>query len=394
MERADDDDRASGDIGRHSSPCRADPRHRNGPSATTLAAPAGWIGGRLARIKRFTFVDVILWGLRVLALVVVVGGAAGTLLKARYDSEQWFDLVMFGLTIGGVYALLALGYTMVYGILRQINFAHGDIMMSGAFTAYFAASAFKNAGLLDSHAVLAMTATVLVAMAVCTAVALIVERICYRPFRHVRTLAPLICAIGTSFFLQHTFRGMYGSTMRSFPDTVWLKGDIGLFGAALPKVQLLVIVTASAAMLLIYLIVHRTRMGKAMRAVSEDRDAAALMGIDINKVIAFTFTLGASMAGIGGVLYMLVYKQVYFFMGFLPGIKAFTAAVLGGIGNIPGAMLGGIRVIESVGPALFLDGLGVPAPYQLRDAIAFTVLIMVLIFRPEGILGERRSKRA
>jgi branched-chain amino acid transport system permease protein len=189
---------------------------------------------------------------------------------------------------------------------------------------------------------------------------------------------------------------MYGSTVRSFPDTTWLEGNISLLGGSMPKTQFMVIVTAAAAMLFLYLIVHKTRMGKAMRAVSEDRDAAALMGIDINRVIVFTFTLGASMAGIGGILYMLVYKQVYFFMGFLPGIKAFTAAVLGGIGNIPGAMFGGIflGLVESVGPALFLDGLGVPAPYQLRDAIAFTVLIMVLVFRPEGILGERRSKRA
>jgi branched-chain amino acid transport system permease protein len=366
------------------------------PVEASLSTPARSQGGRLTKLKRFTFVDVILWGLRLSVVVIVVGGAAGTLIKNRYDSAQWFDFVMFGITIGGVYALLALGYTMVYGVLRQINFAHGDIMMSGAFTAYFAATAFNNAGWLDTHPFFSTTIVVLVAMAVCTGVALMVERICYRPFRHVRTLAPLICAIGASFFLQHTFRGMYGSTMRSFPDTEWLKGDFVVFGGALPKVQVVVIITALAAMLLLYLIVHRTKMGKAMRAVSEDRDAAALMGIDINKVIVFTFTLGASMAGIGGVLYMLVYKQVYFFMGFLPGIKAFTAAVLGGIGNIPGAMIGGILlgVVESVGPALFLDGLGVPAPYQLRDAIAFTMLIMVLIFRPEGILGERRSKRA
>jgi branched-chain amino acid transport system permease protein len=352
--------------------------------------------GGLRRIKRFTFVDVVLWLLRIGVAFVVIGGAIGTLLKGRYEAAQWLDFVLFGLTIGGVYALLALGYTMVYGILRQINFAHGDTMMAGAFSAYFAANYFKRNGMLESQAILAMTVTVLVAMVVCTLVALAVERICYRPFRHVRSLAPLICAIGASFFIQHTFRAMYGSTVRSFPDTTWLEGNISLLGGSMPKTQFMVIVTAAAAMLFLYLIVHKTRMGKAMRAVSEDRDAAALMGIDINRVIVFTFTLGASMAGIGGILYMLVYKQVYFFMGFLPGIKAFTAAVLGGIGNIPGAMFGGIflGLVESVGPALFLDGLGVPAPYQLRDAIAFTVLIMVLVFRPEGILGERRSKRA
>jgi branched-chain amino acid transport system permease protein len=146
----------------------------------------------------------------------------------------------------------------------------------------------------------------------------------------------------------------------------------------------------------LYLIVMKTRMGTAMRATSEDRDAASLMGIDVNRVIIFTFILGGSMAGIGGVLYAFVFKQVYFFMGFFPGIKAFSAAVLGGIGNIPGAMLGGffLGTVESVGPALFLDGLGIVAPYQLRDLIAFTMLVMVLIFRPQGILGERVSQRA
>ena len=147
---------------------------------------------------------------------------------------------------------------------------------------------------------------------------------------------------------------------------------------------------------MLYLIVQRTRMGTAMRAVAEDGEAAALMGIDVNKVVVFTFVLGGAMAGIAGVFYAFVYKQVYFFMGFTPGIKAFGAAVLGGIGNIPGAMLGGffLGMVESVGPTLFLDGIGIPAPYQLRDLIAFTLLIMVLIFRPQGLLGERMAKQA
>jgi branched-chain amino acid transport system permease protein len=304
---------------------------------------------------------------------------------------------MFGLTIGGVYALIALGYTMVYGILRLINFAHGDITMAGAFTAYFLAEALYRAGHLNAHPVLSMVAIVALAMLVCTAIALIVERICYRPFRHVATLAPLICAIGASFFLQHAFRGMYGSASRAYPDPEWLKGEISVFGLGMPVVQPFVILTALAAMALLYVIVQRTKMGTAMRAVSEDRDAAAMMGIDVNKVILFTFVLGACMAGLGGVLYCMVYKQIYYFSGFLPGIKAFSAAVLGGIGNIPGAMIGGLflGVVESVGPALFLDGIGVPAPSQLRDLIAFTMLVMVLIFRPQGILGERfATKRA
>ena len=157
----------------------------------------------------------------------------------------------------------------------------------------------------------------------------------------------------------------------------------------------MVVAAALVSMAILYLIVQRTRMGTAMRAVSEDADAAALMGIDVDKVVVFTFALGGAMAGIAGVCYAFVFKQVYFYMGFTPGIKAFGAAVLGGIGSVPGAMLGGLflGIVESVGPALFLDGIGIPAPYQLRDLIAFTLLIMVLIFRPYGILGERMAKK-
>ena len=235
----------------------------------------------------------------------------------------------------------------------------------------------------------------LLSMVVCIVAALLVERICYRPFRHVATLAPLICAIGASFVLQHSFRGMFGSSVRSYPDPDWMKGTIGISGLALPVSQVIVISTAVAAMLFLYLIVHRTKMGLAMRAVSEDRDVAAMMGINANTVILFTFVLGAGMAGIGGVLYCLVYKQVYFYLGFLPGIKAFSAAVLGGIGSIPGAVFGGLLlgIVESIGPPLFLDGIGIPAPYQLRDLIAFTMLVMVLVFRPQGLLGEKLARK-
>jgi branched-chain amino acid transport system permease protein len=346
-------------------------------------------------MHRITFVDVTLWALRIGVVVVVVGGTIGTLIKGTYSGAHWFDFFMFGITIGGIYALIALGYTMVYGVLRLINFAHGDITMTGAFSAYFLARSLDRSGFLDSHPVLAMTGILLLSMAVCTVTALIVERICYRPFRHVASLAPLICAIGASFALQHTFRGMFGSNVRSYPDPEWMKGAVDVAGAAVPVVQLIVIGTAVAAMLFLYVIVQKTKMGVAMRAVSEDRDAAALMGIDANKVILFTFVLGACMAGIGGVLYCFVYKQIYFYMGFLPGIKAFSAAVLGGIGNIPGAMIGGIflGVVESMGPALFLDGIGITAPYQLRDLIAFAMLVMVLIFRPQGLFGEALAKK-
>ena len=362
---------------------------------TAAVKQKGAWAGRLQNLHRITYVEVVLWGVRIALLAVVVVGTIGTLIKGTYSAANWFDFFMFGLTIGGVYALIALGYTMVYGILRLINFAHGDITMTGAFSAYFLARGLDRSGILDAWPVFSTLAIIAVSMAVCTAVALIVERICYRPFRHVATLAPLICAIGASFVIQHTFRGMFGSNVRSYPDPEWMKGDVNILGVNFHVVQPIVIGTALFAMLFLYLIVQKTRMGMAMRAVSEDRDAAALMGIDSNKVIIFTFVLGACMAGIGGVLYCFVYKQIYFFSGFLPGIKAFSAAVLGGIGNIPGAMMGGffLGVMESIGPPLFLDGIGIPAPYQLRDLIAFTILVMVLVFRPQGLFGEALSRK-
>ena len=303
---------------------------------------------------------------------------------------------MFGLTIGSIYAQIALGYTMVYGVLRLINFAHGDIVMTGAFAGYFVATPLDRSGFLDSHPVLAMAAILAVAIVTSTSIAVLTERIAYRPFRRVVGLAPLICAIGVSFFLEQTFRGMFGSAVKSYPDR--RNGSARRstsFGFNVPRVDVLVIGLALVFMAVLYLIVQRTRMGTAMRAVAEDGEAAALMGIDVNKVVVFTFVLGGAMAGIAGVFYAFVYKQVYFYMGFTPGIKAFGAAVLGGIGNIPGAMLGGffLGMVESVGPTLFLDGIGIPAPYQLRDLIAFTLLIMVLIFRPQGMLGERMAKK-
>jgi branched-chain amino acid transport system permease protein len=363
--------------------------------AAASVADAGRSRGLFSGVHRITFVDIILWALRLLVLVVVVVGPVLILIEGTYDAAHWFDFFMFGLTIGGVYALIALGYTMVYGILRLINFAHGDITMTGAFSAFFLARSFDQSGFLDAWPVTSTLIIMLLSMAVCTVTALLVERICYRPFRHVATLAPLICAIGASFVLQQVFRGMYGSVVRSYPDAEWLKGTINLFGFDVPVVQPIVILTALGAMIFLYLIVQKTKMGMAMRAVSEDRDAAALMGIDANRVIIFTFVLGACMAGIGGVLYCLVYKQIHAFMGFIPGIKAFSAAVLGGIGNIPGAMIGGffLGVVESMGPALFLEGFGIPAAHQLRDLIAFTLLVMVLIFRPWGLMGEKLAKK-
>ncbi|HEX5326865.1 MAG TPA: branched-chain amino acid ABC transporter permease [Acetobacteraceae bacterium] len=357
-----------------------------------VVASGSW---RLSALGRITAVDIVLWGLRAGIVVVVVGGTIGSLIKDRYTAAQWFDFVLFGLTIGSIYAQIALGYTMVYGVLRLINFAHGDFVMCGAFAGYFVATPLEASGFLEVHPVLGMAAILAVAMVVSTAIAVLTERIAYRPFRRVVGLAPLIAAFGVSFFLEQTFRGMFGSAVKAYPTPSWQRVAYHVGSFSIPRTDVLVIGLAVVFMALLYLIVQRTRMGTAMRATSEDPEAAALMGIDVNKVVVFTFLLGGAMAGIAGVFYAFVYKQVYFFMGFTPGIKAFGAAVLGGIGNIPGAMLGGffLGLVESVGPSLFLDGLGIPAPYQLRDLIAFTLLIMVLIFRPEGILGERMAKK-
>jgi branched-chain amino acid transport system permease protein len=284
-----------------------------------------------------------------------------------------------------------MGYTMVYGVLRMINFAHSEVFMSGPYTAYFFAAYFHQSGILDAYPALSLVAIFIVSMATSTLIAVLLERIAYRPLRGAPRLVPLITAIGASFFLQYMFRGFYGSGFQAYPVIKPLEGQLVLGPIHILKFQALVIAAAAVLMVALYQFVQRTRIGKAIRSVSEDKEASALMGIDVDRMIAMTFVIGGAAAGAAGVLYALMFKQVHFFMGFIPGIKAFTAAVLGGIGNIPGAMLGGIflGLVESIGPSLILDGLGIVAPYQLKDAIAFTLLVMILIFRPTGILGER-----
>jgi branched-chain amino acid transport system permease protein len=337
----------------------------------------------------------MLWGIRIGILLVVVLGTIGTVTAGHYPARTWIDLVIFGLSQGSVYALIALGYTMVYGILRMINFAHGEVFMGGAYTAYFVADALAAGGDLQRHPILSLMLVLLVAMVTSTVLAVLLERIAYRPLRDAPRLVPLITAIGASFFLQYAFRGLYGSGFRAYPEAEILRGSWEIFGIAILKTQAVVLVAAVLMMAGLYWFVMHSRTGTAMRAVSEDKEAAALMGIDVNRVIVITFAVGGAMAGAAGFLYALVFKQVHFFMGFIPGIKAFTAAVLGGIGNIPGAMVGGVLLglLESIGPILFLDGLGIVAPYQLKDVIAFTMLVFVLIFRPSGLLGERLAEK-
>jgi branched-chain amino acid transport system permease protein len=367
--------------------------------AITLAPAYGTVlfreNSMLQRLRRQlsgTMVTMWLIGLTILAVVVI--GTIRTLAAGNYTGADWLDLSIYGIAQGSIYALIALGYTLVYGILRMINFAHSEVFMSGPFIAYFVAVAVDNAGLMgDSTWIIGLLIVMLVAMIVSTTVAVLLERIAYRPLRRAPRLVPLITAIGASFFLQYTFLGLFGSGIRGYPEIEALKGRMMIPGTNVPilKTQLLVIVAAFFMLAILYIFVQRTKMGKAMQAVSEDKDAAALMGIDVDRVIVVTFVVGGALAGAAGIFYVLLFRQVHFFMGFFPGLKAFTAAVLGGIGNVTGAMLGGLflGIAESLFPNLVLDGLGIPAPYQLKDALAFVLLVLVLIFRPTGILGER-----
>ncbi len=339
--------------------------------------------------------DIFIYIVGFLVIALVIYGSILTIQSGKYSANQWADLVVFGVTLGGIYALIALGYTMVYGILRMINFAHSEVFMAGPLTAFFLADGLARSGFLLTNPALSLLLVCAFSMLISTVVAVLLERIAYRPLRHAPRLVPLISAIGASFFLQYAFRGFFGTNIKVYPEVPQLQGIVTIGFLRLTYIQILVIVAAAALMLALHLFVQRTRTGKAMRAVSESRESAALMGINVNNIIVTSFVLGGALAGAAGFLYALVFTQVQFAMGFIPGIKAFTAAVLGGIGNIPGAMLGGLflGVIESVGPTLFFDGLNIAAPYQLKDAIAFTLLVLVLIFRPSGILGERVQEK-
>jgi branched-chain amino acid transport system permease protein len=341
-----------------------------------------------------TWTDLVVWAIGIAIGIAIVIGTIRTLRAGVYSPEQWINLSIDGLKLGGIYALIALGYTLVYGILRMINFAHSEVFMSGPFTAVFLAKYLDTIGFYNTHPFISLILITLLSAAVSVIIALMLERVAYRRLRYAPRLVPLITAIGASFFLQYTFRGLYGNDIETYPNIDALKGTWTIGSIAIPKTDLVVILSAFLLMMILYLIVQRTKTGKAMRSVSEDKEVAALMGIDVDRIIVFTFGLGGASAGIAGVLYALIYQNVHFYMGFIPGLKAFTAAVLGGIGNVVGAWLGGtvLGLIETLGPNLFLEGLGIPAASQLKDGIAFTILVFILIFRPTGLLGEQLTK--
>jgi branched-chain amino acid transport system permease protein len=335
------------------------------------------------------------WLVRLLGVVVLLLLAwrvAAVGLAEGYPASFWISQTLNGLVLGGVYALIALGYTLVYGILLMINFAHGDVMMIGGFTGFFALQIWIGVGWLDGSAlwvVLALVLTVVAGMLGSVLAGITLERVAYRPLRGAPRLVPLISAIGASLFLQYSVLLIFGVTPRAYTRPALIEGGFRAGDVFVPYTGIIIFIVSLVLMLALYLIVQRSKLGRAMRAVAEDKSTAALMGINVDQVIVFTFILGSALAGAGGVLLGFHNTVVKFNSGFIPGLKAFTAAVLGGIGNIPGAMVGALLLglIEALGPS----ALGIPTEY--KDIIAFSVLVLILIFRPSGLLGEVLSEK-
>jgi branched-chain amino acid transport system permease protein len=297
--------------------------------------------------------------------------------------EYFLQQLINGLTLGSIYGLIAIGYTMVYGIIGMINFAHGDVFMVGSFIALIAFLVLVSIGLTAIP--LALLVVLLVGMALTALYGWTVERLAYRPLRHSFRLAPLISAIGMSIILQNYVQLAQGARVKPLPPLV--TGGYTLverdgFAVQLSNIQIIVILTTVILMLAFARIVARTRLGRDMRACEQDLPMASLLGVDVDRTISLTFVMGAALASVAGIMYLLYYGVIDFYIGFVAGVKAFTAAVLGGIGSLPGAMLGGLLIglIEVLWSAYF--------SVEYKDVAAFTILILVLIFLPSGILGR------
>ena len=372
------------------------------PSMTLTSAPS--IGRRIIRGRWIGKIFII-----VLAALAVLKLAQGF---AESPTLFW-QQVINGLQLGFVYALIALGYTMVYGIVKLINFAHGDVFMVGAFATYFAITRFHlhtwPLGVIPSLdpavAILIGTISVLIlSMAVCALLAITIERIAYKPLRDAPRISALITAIGVSFFLEYfaalpfVFSPNFITYERPFPSVTWYinngihqlepGGTVPPNSITFSNIFIIIVITSLILLVALQFIVRRTKTGKAMRAVAYDKATARLMGINANRIISITFAIGAALAGAAGMLYAIAYTQVYFAMGILPGLKAFVAAVLGGIGSIPGAFVGALIM----GQAEVMSAGYISTP--MRDAIAFTILILVLLVRPMGIFGEPEREKA
>lgn len=301
--------------------------------------------------------------------------------------SEFLQQVINGLALGAIYALIALGYTMVYGVLRFINFAHGDVFMLGAFAGYFLSPLVNR--FLPAQSYLGGAIVLVLAMLICAGLGMLIEFLAYRPLRNRPKLTVLITAIGVSLFLEYTCQheAVFGAAPRKFPDLIptstWHLG-----GLVLNSNQIIVFVTTLLLLGALSFIVKRTRVGTAMRAVAFNEQAAALMGVNINSIISFTFALGSALAAAGGILFAMNYASIEPLMGVQTGLKAFIAAVFGGIGNLPGAALGGaiLGVIETYAG-------GIPGLSNYRDGIAFAILILVLLFRPAGLLGKQHIEK-
>jgi branched-chain amino acid transport system permease protein len=303
--------------------------------------------------------------------------------------EFFVQQLVNGVTLGSVYALIALGYSMVYGILKLLNFAHGEVYMMGAFIGYFVLIGLGGAASPIVPVALVIILMFLAGMLGAGILGIVIERFAYRPLRNAPRIAPLISAIGVSFFLQASALLLFTAQFRTYntPELIPFSVGIEVGPLRISLVRILVIVSAIALMVALWLLVNRTRLGKAMRATSYDREAAAMMGIDVDRVIVATFFIGSVLAGAAGVMVGLVFGRVFHFMGFVAGLKGFTAAVIGGIGNIPGAMLGGLLI----GLAEAFSAAYISSTFQ--NLIVFGILITVMLVRPSGLLGSPVLKK-
>lgn len=289
---------------------------------------------------------------------------------------EWVQQIVNGISLGSIYALIALGYTMVYGIIKLINFAHGDVFMVGSFIGFYAIVGWG----------LGFLPALILAMVACAIFGVLIERIAYKPLRNATRIAALITAIGVSFLIEYGTIYIRGAQPEAFPNVLPNK-TFDIFGAKIGSQSLFILAISVILMIILQIVVQRTKIGKAMRAVSYDTEAAQLMGINVNTTISATFAIGSALAGAAGVIFGVYYTKIEPLMGVIPGIKAFIAAVLGGIGIIPGAMVGGLLLglVESVVTAL---------GYSLwRDAAAFVILILILIFRPSGLFGKNTREK-
>jgi len=306
--------------------------------------------------------------------------------------DIFLQQIINGLVLGSIYALVALGYTMVYGILGLINFAHGDIVMVGALTALSVIAGLAGGA---APAPLILGLALLAAMLVCMTLGVGIERVAYRPLRRAPRLAPLITAIGVSILIQYSAALIWSKQYIALPEII-RPSQFTLAGASFTDLQLFIFVLACGVMAGLLWFLKHTRLGKAMRASEQNPEVAGLMGIDVNRVIAFTFLLGSALGAVAGLMVVLYYGIGHYFMGFTLGLKAFTAAVLGGIGKINGAVLGGLLLglIESLASGYIGDLTGGVLGSNYRDIFAFLVLVVVLVFRPSGLVGETASERA